>query len=142
MRLLVLETSAWTVTAVQEMTQAGEYECPFVSSLEELGPNYTKSMEGLMSMLEKFAAHGQRMLNDEICHEADKNAKIFEFIKGDLRLLWFYGDGNKIIVCSHAFVKKRQKAPPLEVRKAINLKDRYEKLIKDGKKIELFFEEE
>lgn len=142
MRLLVLEAAAWTVTAAQEEMHGGDYDCPFMSSLAGLGANYEKSVDGLLSMLEKFATHGQRMLNDDICHEVDKKEKIFEFIKGDLRLLWFYGDGNKIIVCSHVFVKKRQKTPPLEVGKAVNMKQRYEKLIKDGINIELFIDEE
>ncbi len=81
------------------------------------------------------------MLNTDICHEVDSDNKIFEFIKGSLRLLWFYGAGNKIIICSHVFVKKGQKTPVTQKSAAIELKKRYMKLIDSGKKIELHFEE-
>lgn len=142
MRLLVLESAAWTVTSAQTEATNGKYECTFTESLNSLGANYEKSLDGLMAMLEKFSQHGPKFLNDEICHEVDSNNKIFEFIKGDLRLLWFYGAGNKIIVCSHIFVKKGQKTPAPQKNIAIRIRDRYLKLVKTGKPVKLYFDQE
>lgn len=140
MRLLVLEAGRWTVTAIQEHRVDGEFTCRFNDSLEELGPNYERSLAGLIAMLGKFSEHGTKMLNDGICHEIDESEKIFEFIKGDLRLLWFYGKGNKIIICSHCFIKKGRKTPTDEKAIAIRLKNEYFKLLKNGTEVPLYVE--
>ncbi|MCV4341078.1 type II toxin-antitoxin system RelE/ParE family toxin [Pseudomonas capsici] len=140
MRLQVLEAGKWTVTAPQEVDGNGDYQCILIDSFNDLGANYSKSLIGMLSLLEKFSEHGQRMLNDDICHEADKNEKLFEFIKGDLRLLWFYGQGNKIIVCSHCFVKKGRKTPKAEKAIAIKFRETYEKLTEQKIEIPLIFE--
>lgn len=141
MRLLVVERDTWTVTAAQERTNQGNYHCPLTESINALGANYDKSVDGLLSLLEKFSKHGTRILNDELCHEVDSENKIFEFIKGSLRLLWFYGAGNKIIICSHVFIKKGQKTPAAQKNAAIELKNKYAALIESGKKVDLYFEE-
>ncbi|WP_163023781.1 type II toxin-antitoxin system RelE/ParE family toxin [Pseudomonas viridiflava] len=142
MRLLVLEDSKWVVTAVQELKPSGDFSCPWLDSIASLGPNYEKSLDGLVVMLEKFSEHGQKMLNKDICHEVDENEKIFEFIKGDLRLLWFYGKGNKLIICSHCFVKKGQKTPKNEKDIAIRVKARYMENIKKSVDVPLYYEED
>lgn len=117
------------MTAVQELEGAGLYSCRLTESIASLGANYDKSVAGLLSMIGKFAEHGQKMLNDSICHEIDENEKLFEFIKGDLRLIWFYGSGNKIIICSHCFIKKGRKTPPNEKAIAIKFKKEYFSLL-------------
>ncbi|WP_175645509.1 type II toxin-antitoxin system RelE/ParE family toxin [Pseudomonas sp. KK4] len=129
------------MTAAQEKTGAEEFRCPLIESLTELGPNYEKSMDGLLSMLAKFSEHGQRMLNDGICHEIDENEKLFEFIKGDLRLIWFYGKGNKIIICSHCFIKKGRKTPSPEKAAATKIKREYFRLLDQNIEVPLFYED-
>lgn len=138
---MIEKSGPWTVTAAQEQTTSGEYSCPFQESLNSLGANYESAIDGFFSLFEKFSQLGKKVLNNELCHEVDSNNKIFEFIKGDLRLLWFYGSGNKVIICSHIFIKKRQKTPELEKRKAINIKNNYMKAVSSGKTIEIFEED-
>lgn len=142
MRLRVLEDTKWIVTAAELEKASGAYECPLLESFAALGSNHEKSLDGLLVMLERFSEHGQRMLNDGICHEIDENEKIFEFIKGDLRLIWFYADGSKIVVCSHCFVKKGQKTPPKEKARAIKIKDKYWALRDKGTAVPLHYEDE
>lgn len=142
MRLLVLEQAKWTVTAAELEKPSGGYGCPLMESLDALGSNHEKSMDGLLVMLERFSEHGQKMLHDGICHEIDENEKIFEFIKGDLRLVWFYGDGGKIIICSHCFVKKGQKTPNGEKSHAISIKRQYWALRDKGIAVPLHYEDE
>ena len=141
MRLLILEDGKWVVTAAQELNAEGEFFCPLTESLLNLGANYQKSIAGLISMLGKFSEHGQRMLNDGICHEIDENEKLFEFIKGDLRLIWFYGKGNKIVICSHCFIKKGRKTPPPEKAIATKIKRAYFKLLDANIEVPLFKED-
>lgn len=140
MRLLVLEQAKWIVTAVQEKTASGRYSCRLLESLDQLGANHEKSLDGLLVMLGKFSEHGQKMLNDGICHEIDENEKLFEFIKGDLRLIWFYGKGQKIVICSHCFVKKGRKTPPGEKAVATKLKRQYFELLDRNIDVPLYHE--
>lgn len=130
------------VTAAEIERKSGDYVCPLMRSFGALGSNHEKSVDGLLAMLERFADHGQKMLHDGICHEIDEKNKIFEFIKGDLRLIWFYGDGSKIIICSHCFVKKGQKTPKSEKAEAISIKDSYWALRNKGISVPLHYEDE
>lgn len=81
-------------------------------------------------MIEEVAAaeHGPQLLNTKQCHLVDERESIWEFIKGDLRVLWFYAKGaDKVIICSHGFVKDSPKTKAKDKKKAINLKKQYEK---------------
>lgn len=49
---------------------------------------------------------------------------IFEFIKGDARVLWF-ADGMDLIVCSHGLIKKSQKTPKSEIARARTRRAQY-----------------
>ncbi len=63
-------------------------------------------------------------LPSDLFHEVDKVNHIWEFIKGRLRVLCFVDpEQGSLLVLSHVFVKKTQKAPADEVRQAIRLKD-------------------
>lgn len=73
----------------------------------------------------EFASKGRERFNDDLCHYVDKEEKIFQFVKGDLRILWFYADVRKVIICTHGFVKDSNKTPKSETRRAIAEKDRY-----------------
>jgi phage-related protein len=51
---------------------------------------------------------------------------LFEFKTiGGLRLIWFW-DANRIILCTHGFLKKRQTTPPAELVTAAKWKKAYE----------------
>lgn len=45
------------------------------------------------------------------CHEAVAGAQIYEFIKGPLRLYWFYGADRQVIIVPAVHHKKQQKTP-------------------------------
>lgn len=89
--------------------------------------SFVKHAQGMVKLFEKVATNpqGPRCLNDDQCHQIDKKNKIWQFTKGRLRVLWFYGDG-KLIVCSHVFVKRTKKTPKAELNKAVNIKRIYE----------------
>jgi len=56
----------------------------------------------------------------------DAENKIYELIKGDIRLLCFKGHANLLIVTTHAFIKKTQKTPENDKNKAIRHKKMYQ----------------
>jgi len=69
--------------------------------------------------------------NTEISHQIKE--KLFEFIQGRLRVLWFYDEG-RLIIYTGGFVKKGQKTPRSEIEHAIQLMDDY---FEDKKKAQI-----
>lgn len=69
---------------------------------------------------------GPRFFPDDICHQVDQKNQIFEFIAGDLRLLWFYSPAERrAIICTHVFMKKSRKTPKKHIERAVHLKNLY-----------------
>lgn len=130
MKLQRLESSLWDVTAPIHESN-GEQFCSLVDFLASLGKQYEGSVSGLFDLFERFATSGRETFNDDLCHYVDKDEKIWEFVKGDIRVLWFYGAGNRIIICTHGFIKKSQKTPQKEINRAISIKEQYLKAEKN-----------
>jgi phage-related protein len=68
-----------------------------------------------MLRLLAFAAEHGPPRNTEVSHKIA--GEIWEFIAGRLRVLWFYDEG-RVVVCSHAFVKRTRKTPRSEIERA------------------------
>lgn len=87
----------------------------------ELGPNLEKDMDHMLQLLERVAASGPPR-NTEVSHKIQ--GEIWEFIKGSLRVFWFYDEG-RVIVCTHGLVKKSQKTPKAEIAHAEQVRKDY-----------------
>ena len=112
MELLILESHLWDVTAI---INKDEGCCPLTDFFDGLESKYKGLASGMFDLFERFSQSGRDKFNDDLCHYVDKDEKIWEFIKGDIRVLWFYGQGNRIIVCSHGFLKNSRKTPKKEI---------------------------
>src|SRR6266540_4810875 len=44
---------------------------------------------------------GPFFLSKELCHYINKEEKIYEFIKGRIRIVFFTDGADKIIICTH-----------------------------------------
>lgn len=78
----------------------------------------TRDRDKVLAMLQRVAEHGPRSLPVERCHEVDKTHGIFQFSAGQVRILWFYEKG-RVILCSHAFLKRTRKTPRQERERAV-----------------------
>ena len=87
----------------------------------ELGPNFQKDLDAMLQLLEACAVSGPSR-NTEISHKIQ--GEIWEFIKGRLRVLWFYDQG-RIVICTHGFIKKTRKTPARELNRAENMRQEY-----------------
>ena len=127
MRLKVLYCGVWQVVA----PLSDEDCCELETTLVELGNNKKRraSAVGMHALWERIPRHGPRALGTELYHCINEKDAIYEFIKGDLRVLCFEADGA-IVVCSHVLVKKTQKTPARDVRRAVELKRRYLQALK------------
>jgi hypothetical protein len=72
-------------------------------------------------ILERVAEHEDGPLRyknkPKTCHQIE--GEIWQLRFGDLRILWFWGDGE-MIVCSHFFIKDTDATPPTQIKSARN----------------------
>lgn len=120
MKLKQLACKHFEVVAVME----GD-ECPAESFLLD-GEDSTEAYRlGLTDMLGEVAEKGLANVPQSWIHEASKKLKIYEFIKGPLRLFFFKGKNGQIAVCTTGVRKSGQKADSASVNKAAQLRDDY-----------------
>ena len=122
MQLQILLKNNFKIAAVSQNNQ-----CEVETFLEQIDARYSASADGIFSLIEHISENGLNCLSSKLCHLIDRDNKIYELIKGDIRLLFFRGHGDILIIASHAFIKKSQKTPNKEKSKAINYKKQYQK---------------
>lgn len=98
--------------------------CYLEHFMSNLSNNYSKSLAGLIVFMEDHSDNGRDIFNTDQCHYVHKEEKIYEYIKGDLRVFWFEDEG-KVVVCTHGVIKKSQKTRRNEINKAIRIKQSY-----------------
>lgn len=103
--------------------------------LDGLGANLGNDGDRLIALLERVVKEGPPR-NTNISHKL--NGEIWEFIQGRLRVCWFY-DAGGIVVCTHGFIKKSQKTPEREIKRAERYRQAYFKAKAEGR---LYIEEE
>jgi phage-related protein len=124
MRLKEIRKKNWTVCAIADAN--GNCELEAWLSSNRANSSYKSSVVGMLALFEHVADYGIQHLSDKLSHQIDANNKLYEFIKGKLRVIYFV-DAGKIIVCTHGFNKTQsQKLPKAESEKAIRLKGMYE----------------
>ena len=96
-------------------------DCELRSFFSGLESNLKKDGRRMLGILKRVAQIGP-VLNPDICHQIE--GKIYQFSQGRIRVLWFY-DENKIILCTHGFVKKTRKTPRREKQHAKAIMDKY-----------------
>jgi hypothetical protein len=124
MRLRPIREDKWTI--LTPLDKNGE--CPLLDSFAALQKKNKGAMANLASSIKRVAENniGPGILSKDRSHYVDQKNKIYEFIAGRYRLLWFQSPSEqRIIICSHLFMKKTQKAPTREVNKALRVKKDY-----------------
>lgn len=114
------------VGAVVREKGDGSLSCPLLDEFENIEAVHAASRNRLMAYFTHVAAGGLHALNDKQCHTIDASHKISEFIAGRLRVLFFQGTQGHMVICSHMFLKKTQKTPVQEIKKAIKAKKDYD----------------
>lgn len=96
-------------------------DCDLLDFLAGLEANLHKDRDRMLALFERVAEHGVPE-NTDISHQIQ--GKIYEFIQGRLRVLWFYDEGRTVI-CTGGFIKKSRKTPRREITRAIEVMDQY-----------------
>jgi hypothetical protein len=99
--------------------------CPAEEFIKQGEATTEASREGLITMLLYVAANGLDNTPTGWTHEANKQKKIYEFIKGRLRLFFFKGKDGQIAVCTGGTLKDGKKSDPASVNKASQWREEY-----------------
>lgn len=126
MDFLVVRERRWRILAPAEVH--GEVrQCRLLSDLERLaGSGYRSAVQGMFRILNEYAENGPSHLPRDWHHRVDAERDIHEFIKGDLRVLYFVSRTGTTVICSHVLLKKSQKTPAADRDRAFRLKRTYE----------------
>lgn len=124
MKLVPIKENIWKFYALCDKHE----NCELLEFLGNIDAKYQKHSEKLITLIVSASNNvkGPKIFDDSVSHYVHKNEKIYEFVAGDLRLLWFYSKAERrVIICSHTFIKKSRKTPQKEAQKAIALKKAY-----------------
>ena len=127
MELKLLAKDKYKVAAV---TANGK--CPAEDFLLSLDAAYRASSDGLFELLDRVSQDGLDDISPTLSHEVDKNEKIYELIKGKLRLFFFKGEGDLLVICTTGLIKKTPKVDKKAVAKAITCKNQYLNAVKQN----------
>ena len=100
--------------------------CELADFLEELERQSNPDATRISLLISRAAEQGPSP-NEQHCRQLKgKHAEgLFEFkAPGGARVLWFY-DANRIIICTHGFVKKKDKTPRSEIDRAQSIRQQY-----------------
>jgi len=89
-------------------------------------------LSGLRDMIAYAAENGLENCPTKWLHEANKDEKIYEFIKGPFRVFFFKGDGDTIAVCTGFTRKSGDKADGGCVGYAAIKRREYFEAVKNG----------
>lgn len=126
MKILSIREGAYEVGAVVHERASGRAQCALLDQLNGLEAAYAASGRRLLAYFGQMAEKGPGSFSSDQVHIVDAPNKIYEFVAGRLRVLFFYSSTGKMVVCSHLFVKKTQKVPPTEVASAVAQKKKFD----------------
>ena len=111
-------TKAWRILAICDNRR----NCQVDDFLQTLAPNLKKDAVKIRTLFMYVTEHGPLGLDVEVSHNIAP--EIFEFIRGRIRIAWFY-DANKVVLCSNGFIKKGRKTPKQEIEAVQQAKSNY-----------------
>ena len=100
-------------------------DCPLEEFFEELKDSGHPDLDQMLRLIKRSADFGPPR-NIEMSRALEgRNAEgLWEFKAGAIRVIWFY-ERNKIIICTHSFLKKGRKTPAPEIETAQKTRSKY-----------------
>lgn len=129
MRLLPLISERWTVLAPGN----GPNDCPVLEFLKERQSNEKASVRGMRALFRRYACEGRAGLTTDQFHLANKEERIWEFVKGRIRIYCFEDSDGALVILTHGAIKKTQKTARENLKKAVSIRDAYEDAKRKGK---------
>jgi len=131
-KLLPIKKEKWNLYAVCD----ADGSCPLLLWLSGLNAKYSGSVRRLRSIIDSCAESpdGPRLLPKEISHEFDKKNSLFEFVAGDIRVVWFYHPSQRMaVICEFGFIKKGHHPAKVTKEQAIKIKSDFKIALDSGR---------
>lgn len=132
MKVKILTEGQYIISAIMDGDR-----CPVEDALLSDDPAHESQKLGLLDMLERAAEGGLQQFSSKQSHYINEDPKIYEFIRGPLRLIYFHGENNNVVVSTEVVVKKSQKADKKVVSKAKKMRKDYFEAIQNNTLIEV-----
>ena len=110
-----------------------ERSCELIDFLAKLERAAPADQARLLYLIQRTADWGPPH-NERQCRalQGKQALGLYEFkTPGGARVLWFYDEGS-LIICSHGFVKKKDKTPLEEIKRAQTIRTQYLREKKNG----------
>jgi phage-related protein len=127
MRIRSLSQGNWALVEKVDSSGIGEVS----GFLQGLGANKQREASRMTALLDRVAKHGPRQGTAK-CHQIQGD--IWELIHGSLRIL-FAHEGHRLILCTSGFIKKTQKTPKPEIKRAERILAEFQDA-RDNKRLE------
>ena len=108
MKLQTLLKDKYSIAAVVETKNAVD-TCPAIDFLNEIESEFQSNADGIYTLMTYIAENGLQNISSKQCHLVDRENKIFELIKGNIRVFFFKGHRDLIVIATHGIIKKSQK---------------------------------
>lgn len=125
MKLAYLTKGKFSVLAEVLQDQNGREYIGILEEFKNAEGKYRKSINGFAALFDIFKINGRGSIPRNCFHKPDSNDDLYQFIKGDLRLLCFFNEEGDAVILSHYEIKKGRKLPEKALNKARNLRNRY-----------------
>ena len=103
---------------------AGQNDCPTLDFLNDLKRDNEREYVKIMAYLARTADHGPPVKNKEKCRYFPQ-LKAFELkTTGGVRIMAFW-DADRLIVCSHGFMKRSRKTPKEQLTRLTRSREQY-----------------
>jgi hypothetical protein len=119
MRILILREGRFRVAALADPEVA-----PSLEFLRGVPDHMRGSAAGMWALFDRYAEGGRMKLTAELFHEANRDGKIWDFIKGRLRVYCFMEEGA-LVVLTHGTIKKSQKVDRRDIARAVSCRNAY-----------------
>lgn len=120
MKLHPIVSDTYSVYAVE--LEDADHDCAAFLGDQWAPPNQAcrRARDSILAIIERLSKNPR--LVEGMCHTIDD--KIFQFSRGQYRVPWFY-DRDRIVICTHYFIKQGPKTPKSEKDRAKSIKDNY-----------------
>ncbi len=102
-----------------------------LAELRNLDDAYLPAKQGLGIIFDRVSKEGFEAVTAAMSHLIDERHHVYEFIKGDIRILYFK-DGGTVVICAEALIKKTQKVDKNAKKRAIQFQKDYMEAKKAG----------
>lgn len=77
-----------------------------------------------VALFDRMATRGPTSIPTDRNHQIDSNAKLFQVRVNQLRIVWFYDEGQ-IVICAHCYRKKTNRVPKKDLQAARRAREAY-----------------